>query len=65
MVVTTLAMFVIGFIVGAMFQRTRFCTIGAFVEYFVGGMTRRLKGVLAMILVFGLVHVWGFAPAPT
>lgn len=56
----TLLFLGIGFGIGFIAQRGNFCIVGSFVEYFSGGMTRRLKGLVAAMSVFALVHFWGF-----
>lgn len=49
----------LGIILGVIANRTGFCVTGAFTDYFVLGRTDRLKGLLAAMMVFGLVWTIG------
>jgi len=52
--------FVIGVSVGFISQRYAFCIFGSLVELLTLGSARRLAGVGAAMLVFGLVHIVGY-----
>jgi uncharacterized membrane protein YedE/YeeE len=54
----------IGFVMGWVSQRSRFCIQGAFRDLFLFKETYLLDGVLAAVLVFALVHFVGYSHAP-
>jgi uncharacterized membrane protein YedE/YeeE len=55
-----ITIFLIGVTIGAIVHYTGFCVFGAIAEWFGARSTKRLMGVVTAILVFGLVHLWGF-----
>lgn len=57
-------LFLVGLTMGVVAHRMSFCVFGALVESFTGTGTRRLKGVLAAMAVFALIHIWGFSGNP-
>lgn len=52
--------FLIGITIGVTVHYTDFCVFGPIVEWFGIRSTRRLMGVIAAILVFAFIHLWGF-----
>lgn len=55
---------VLGVIMGYVSQRSRFCIQGGFRDFFLFKQTYLLKGTLAAMAVFSLVHIWGYKHAP-
>ena len=49
---------------GFLAQRFSFCLFGSIIELFSLGSVRRVAGVLAAMLVFALVHLWGYRSSP-
>lgn len=59
-----LFIFIIGIVMGFLSQRFGFCLFGSIIELFSLGSTRRIAGVLAAMLVFSLIHLWGYRSVP-
>jgi len=58
-----LLIFIIGIAVGFLSQRFAFCLFGSIIELFSLGATRRIAGVLAAMIVFSFIHIWGYESA--
>ncbi len=54
----------LGFIMGYVSQRSRFCIQGGIRDLFLFRNTFLLKGTLAAMAVFGLVNIVGYVHAP-
>lgn len=52
--------FLTGIAIGIIVHYTGFCVFGAIAEWFGARSTRRLISVATAILVFGIIHFWGF-----
>jgi hypothetical protein len=59
-----LFIFIIGIVVGFLSQRFAFCLFGSIIEFFSLGSTRRIVGVLAAMIAFSFIHIWGYKSAP-
>jgi len=54
----------LGFIMGYVSQRSRFCIQGGFRDFFLFRNTFLLKGTLGAMAVFTMVNIFGYVHAP-